>query len=357
MWSRGTRSLSAAEFARTTEDLAAEISGFSGRNSVGLTLDCLAETLEPAFAHFADALLEPRLERGEIERERRETLAALDRRQDQLGQRAFHLFAQTEFEHHPYRLSVLGEPESVRGFRKKDLLAHADRLVHATGSAISVVGDVDPEAVVRLVEDRLADLPPGEHERVLPIDEPRGIGLRESELIKDRAQAHLVFGFRGLTVADSDRHALELISQMLAGQGGRLFLELRDRQSLAYTVSASNVEGLAPGHFTIYIATAPDKIERARAGILEEIDRLISDAPRPDELERAIRFGTGSFAIGSQRSHARAAHIALDSIYGLGADYSEAYPELIARVTPEDVLRVARRIFRLDAYTVSSVHP
>jgi zinc protease len=164
-------------------------------------------------------------------------------------------------------------------------------------------------------------------------------------------------GFRGLTLDDPDRYTLELISQMLAGQGGRLFLELRDRQSLAYTVSASNVEGIAPGYFSIYIATAPDKIDRARVGINEEIERLLNAPPDPAELARAIRFGTGSFAIDAQRSHSRAAHIALDSIYGLGPDNADRYPEELARITPDDVLRVARRVFRLDAVTMSSVRP
>jgi zinc protease len=357
MWTRGTRTHSAVAFARKVEGLAAEIDGFSGRNSIGLTLDCLSESLEPAFDLFSEALLEPRLDPEEIERERRESLAALDRRKDQLGQRAFQLFTQTEFERHPYRMTVLGEAETVAGFSDDDLLRHANQLVRADRAAISVVGDIDPEMVGRLVEKRLSSMHSGTDHFALPTEEPRNAGVRSSELIKDRAQAHLVIGFRGITLGDPDRHALELIAQILAGQGGRLFLELRDRQSLAYTVSASNVEGLAPGYFTIYIATAPEKVERARAGIFEEIDRLITKPPSHEELQHAIRFGTGTFAIGSQRSHARAAHITLDSIYGLGPDYTEGYPEAIARVTPEDVLRVAKRIFRLDAYSECAVHP
>ena len=254
-------------------------------------------------------------------------------------------------------MTVLGEPETVAGFTVEDLAGHADRLVTAERAAIAVVGDVDPEVVGRLVESRFDSMQTGKDRFALPREEPRGVGIRETELIMDRAQAHLVIGFRGITLGDPDRYALELIAQILAGQGGRLFLDLRDRQSLAYTVSASNVEGLAPGYFTIYIATAPEKIERARAGIFEEIDRLVSRPPSPQELQHAIRFGTGTFAIGSQRSHSRAAQIALDSIYGLGPDHSQAYPEAIARVTPEDVLRVAQRIFRLDAYSESAVHP
>ena len=60
-----------------------------------------------------------------------------------------------------------------------------------------------------------------------------------------------------------------MLTQVLSGQGGRLFLELRDRRSLAYSVSALNVEGLAPGFFAVYIATAPDKLAEARRGMLE----------------------------------------------------------------------------------------
>jgi len=98
-------------------------------------------------------------------------------------------------------------------------------------------------------------------------------------------------------------------------------------------------------------------MERARAGIFEEVERLLASPPDPEELARAIRFGSGSFAIDSQRSHARAAHIALDSIYGLGPDHADAYPERLAQVTPEDIHRVATRILRPDACTISAVHP
>lgn len=357
MWTRGTRSLSAADFARRVEGLAAEIDGFSGRNSIGLTLDTLSESFESALALFSEALLEPRLDPEEIDRERRETLAALDRREDRLGQRAFQLFSRTEFEDHPYSLTVLGERESIESFDAPALTRHADRLIRADRAAVAIVGDVDPEKVGRWISERLGGMPSGGPELALPAVPSRGIGVRESAQIKDRAQAHLVVGFRGVTLDDPDRHALELISQLLAGQGGRLFLELRDRQSLAYTVSASNVEGLAPGYVSIYIATAPDKMDRARAGIFEEIDRLVTAPPAPEELARAIRYGSGSFAIDSQRSHARAAHIALDSIYGLGPDHTDAYPTRIAAVTEEDVHRVAKRIFRTDACTISAVHP
>jgi zinc protease len=181
--------------------------------------------------------------------------------------------------------------------------------------------------------------------------------VRHAELRKDRAQAHLVIGFRGLTVHDEDRFALEVISQLLAGQGGRLFLDLRDRRGLAYTVSAMNVEGLAPGYFGVYIATAPEKLDDARRGLFEELEALIQSAPSIAELDRSRRHLIGNFAIDQQRNAARAAHAAINARYGLGADAELAFPKHIAAVTAEDVLRVARRIVDLSAYTEALVHP
>lgn len=357
MWSRGTQSHSAAEFARAVEDLAADVSGFSGRSSLGVTLESTSDKLPQAVDLMCEILLEPRFDEAELERERRETLAAIDRRQDQLAQQVFQLFGETEFLSHPYRLPMLGTRESVETFSCDLVRAHHTRWLRAPNLVLAVAGDVDPDEIATRFGEKLVGLPAGPFSRPDCPDEPLSTGLREAVLHKDRAQAHLVIGFRGTDVADPDRHVLELISQLLGGQGGRLFLDLRDRQSLAYSVSAMNVEGLSPGYFAVYIGTAPEKLEAARAGIFDHLKRLIDEAPDELELTHARRHMIGNHAIDQQRSATRAAHMALDSLYGLGPDAQRAYPAQIAAISREDVLRVARRFFRLDACTIATVCP
>jgi zinc protease len=357
MWTRGTGSRSAADFARSTESLAAEIEGFSGRSSLGMTLEVPSEHLDPALDLFAEALLEPVFDREELERERRETLAAIERREDRLAQRTFVLFAETHFRSHPYRRPVLGMRESVSGFDVGAVRAHHDWLIRAPNLVLAVAGDVDPDQVASRVSARLADLPGGTFSAPAPPLEPPPREIRSAELRKDRAQAHLVLGFRGVTVADPDRHALEVIVQLLAGQGGRLFLELRDRRSLAYTVSAMNVEGVAPGWLAVYIATAPEKFEAARSGLLEQLEGLLQSPPRPAELERAQQHLAGSFAIDQQRNAFHAAQVSLNDLYGLGPDADRDFPERVRAVGAEDVLRVARRVVDLDAYTLAVIRP
>jgi len=356
-WLRGTSSHSTADFARTAENLAADVDGFAGRNSLGATLECPVEALDPTLELFSELLLEPAFDPEEIERERSDTLAAIERREDRLAQLAYLLFTETHFRSHPYRLSALGSAESVRRFDADLLRAHHARLIRGGNMAIAVAGDVDPDTTAAHFSARLAAIPDGAFDAPSPPLEDAPREIREAELRKDREQAHLVIGFRGLTVADPDRFALEVIAQLLAGQGGRLFLELRDRRSLAYTVSANNTEGIAPGHFTVYIATAPEKLDEARAGMLEELGKLVQQPPSDEELERAKRYLIGNHAIGLQRNAAHAGLISLNALYGLGPDADRAFPEQVGAVDKEEVLRVARRIIDLDAYTLAVVRP
>jgi zinc protease len=363
MWLRGTRVRSAGDFARAVESLAAEIDGFSGRSSLGLTLEVPSPQLEPALELYAEALCEPGFDRTEITNERRDTLAALARREDRLADKAFDLFARALYPSHPYGLPLVGTKSSVRAITRASLEAHAVRLVRGANLALAVAGDVDPDAVAARLSALLAPLGDAARDRSdpfvppSPAAEPPLDGIQLTELRKRRAQAHLVLGFRGLSVYDDDRFALEIVSQMLAGQGGRLFLELRDRRSLAYSVSAVNVEGVAPGFFALYIGTAPEKLDAARTGMLEELEKLVSSPPTDDELRRAQRYLTGNFAIDLQRSTARAAHMAQDALFGLGADAHLRYAERIEAVRKDDVLRVAQRVVDLRAYVLASVRP
>jgi zinc protease len=356
VWLRGTATRSSAEFARTVESLAADIDAFSGRSSLGLTLDCTSDAFAEMLPLWAETLGFPAFDQEEIERERRDVLAGLERREDRLGARAFDLFQRAHFERHPYRLPMPGTKESVASFDADAIAAHHAALIRPDNLVVAVVGDVDPDEAAGALARELADLVQDDTKPlVLPEPEPAPREIRRASERKDRAQAHLVLGFRGAAIDDPDREALDVLAQVLAGQGGRLFLELRDRQSLAYSVSATNIVGYAPGTFCIYIATAPDKLEIAQRGILVELERLLASAPSESETERARRYLCGAHAIAQQRSGQRALAMALDARYGRGVDADRHFPERVRAVSAGDVLRVARRFIDLRAYTVASV--
>ncbi len=91
--------------------------------------------------------------------------------------------------------------------------------------------------------------------------------------------------------------------------------------------------------------------------MLEELEKLVQQPPSDEELERAKRYLIGNHAIDLQRNAAHAGLISLNALYGLGAAADYPFPEQIAAVGKEEVLRVARRIIDLDAYTLAVVRP
>jgi zinc protease len=155
----------------------------------------------------------------------------------------------------------------------------------------------------------------------------------------------VVYGFSGLSWGDPDRAALDVLVSVLGGHGGRLFRTLRDRDSLAYSVSPLVSYGRHPGLVGSYIACAPDKTDRALAGLANEMHALAEQPPTQAEVERARSHIVGTHDMGLQRSDAQASTMALMELYGYGYDDFLVYPRAVAKVTAEDVQRVARRLF------------
>jgi len=218
------------------------------------------------------------------------------------------------------------------------------------------VGDVDPERVRELVRSKLPS--GGAPRKLIAPPQEEGAGSpRFAVKTLEKAQAHLVLGFPGARLTDEARWPLEVLSAVLSGQGGRLFVELRDKRSLAYSVTSFSMEGLDPGYFAVYIGCGPAKVQEALDGIRNELRRVREDPVSAAEVERARTHLIGTHAISLQRNSARAAVYAFDECYGLGAEASAKYAERIAAVTADQVLDAAQRILAPSREVVALVAP
>jgi zinc protease len=357
LFTQGTEERDAKAFAAATDALAATIRGYAGRNSFGLRGDFLAAEFEPSFRLFAECLVKPAFAAAEVERERAHQLQEIRSREDHPSSVAFRLFAKTLFRAHPYRLDLLGEEASVAALGPLELSSWYRRRYGPSNLVLSVVGDVDVDAAFALCAELFgAPGPALEAPPVVPVEPPLD-GPRRAEQRLPKQQAHLVLGFPGLRVHDPDRHALEVLAGVLAGQGGRLFTELRDKRSMAYSVTAFSLEGLDPGYFAVYMGTSPEKVEAAVEGIRTELGKVVADRIPEEELDRARRYLIGTHAIGLQKNASRAAVIGFDEAYGVGAESFARYPERVEAVNGDRVLEVARKVIDLDRTVLSLVTP
>ncbi len=358
MFTRGTKSRSAEEIAREIESIAGEVSGFSGRNSFGVTVESLSRNLDQAIDIFADVIMNPSFDPEEIERARRDILSAINRQGDNLLRTTINLFLSTLYRENPYRFDVLGTKETISDMTRDDLISFYQKYVRPENMVISVVGNVDEDRVLSMLESYFGEMEKGRFSppQVKPEPPPNQVRTAEVEQ-KDKAQTHIILGFLAPTLKDPDQYPFEVLNAILSGQGGRLFLELRDKRSLAYTVTSFFTPGLEPGFFGVYIGCAPEKQTEAIQGIKEQLAMVLEKGVTDEELKRAQNYLVGNFEIGLQQNSAQAAKIAFDELYGLGWDEYKRYPEEIYSVTQDDIQRVARKYIDLDKYTLAIVKP
>ncbi|MEM7007905.1 MAG: pitrilysin family protein [Thermodesulfobacteriota bacterium] len=358
MLTRGTDNRSALEIAEEIESIAGEVDGFSGRNSFGVTVESLSKNFVPAMDIFADVMLNPSFEVEETERARREILADINRQGDNLLRTTVNLFLDTLYTEHPYRLNPLGTSETVSSFDSETLRKFYKKYARPENLVITVVGNVDEQEVLETIKKDFGSMEKANSPSpLIKADTPPNVVREKIDTKEDKQQTHILLGFQGPTLMDDDHYAIEVLNTIMSGMGGRLFLELRDKRSLAYSVTSFYTPGLEPGFLGVYIGTAPEKEEEAVQGIKEQLTLLLEQGVSDAEIERAQNYLVGNFEIGLQENASQAAKITFDELYGIGWEEYNLYPEKIFAVTKEDVIAAAKKYIDLDKYTIAIVKP
>lgn len=356
---RGTKTRTRLQIAQALENVGGSLSPFSGRNSFGLSLQVLREHLPLALEVAADVLRNPVFPAAELEQQKRQTLAALAARSDDVDTYAGDLLLRHLFAKYPYRFPVAGTPESVSRLGKKELFALHKRLCHPNAMVMAVFGDTTLEETRQLVHDAFGDWPAGALEPASPPAEPTPGQTRVIEEKRDQQQAIINYGFRGPRVSDPDRYQRDVMTAVLAGlgyPGGRLHKALRDAQ-LVYATWAYAIPGPDTGFFVIYAGTAPDRVAAAREKIESIIRDLQATPPTADELALAKNVALSYHAVELQSSGARAQAAGLDELLGLGAEEMFRYAEGVQQVTAAQVQEQARKWLDLDHCVVVVTTP
>ncbi|MEP6937983.1 MAG: pitrilysin family protein [Chthoniobacterales bacterium] len=354
---KGTGSRTAEQIADTLEAVGGSIGSDSGNNSFNVTIDVTQPDLKLGAEILADVLLNATLPQKALAREKQVQLAGIKEEEEQLTAVARNILREALFAEHPYALRAKGTAASVKKLTQKDVIAFRDRYLVARNGVISVFGNVKAAEVKQLFEQLLGAMKSGE---LALTAAPKGTSLAktvEVESLKEKAQGVLMVGFRGADLFSPDRHALELIDEASSDLGSRFFVRIREQMGLAYYVGSTQMQGLVPGLFAFYLGTDPEKIERVRAELLDEIRQLAADGLTEEELTRAKKKLIGQQQISNQSNDAFGYMAALDELYGLGFAYYQTLEREIEAVTVSEAKRVAAKYFRDQPCVLATVRP
>jgi zinc protease len=340
---KGTVRRSARLIAEDVELLGGRLSASVGTETFGWTISVPGEHLEAASELLADVIRNATLPNDAFEAERAAALAEVAALRDDMYGYPLRLAARAAFGDHPYARPALGSESSLTALSVERARDWYVNVVSKVPLVVGVVGDVLADDAAGILARDLMGIGVGVgREPAAPQWPPRLSVLAES---REKAQTALALGFPGPARRDPRRYAAHMIGTIASGLGGRFFDELRDRQSLAYTVHAHAVEHAAAGMFMAYIATSPEKEERAREGMLHEIERLAKERVGEDELERGKRYTVGTHAIRQESGASLLGSMVEAWLLGEGLEELEMHDERVEAITATEIIDVAREFF------------
>ena len=344
VWDMGTSLRSAGEIERDLDRLGASLNASSDRDSLQLGARFLKQTFAAGLELYFEILSEPTFPDAEVERERADQLRDLETLKENRFQFAFQHFLQTFYGAHPYNHLSLGRRDGLASVTRADLVAFHQLLLRPDRAVYVVVGDIAVDEVLTLFHRTApaalftAEAIPSCTTPAMPV----WSDISTHVLATEGQQTHILWGFPTITMYDRDRYALRILDTILGGMGGRLFTELRDQKSLAYSVTSFDAYPVDPGFFALYIGCSPDKEVEA----LSEFERVVREVQAagvtPEELERAKTYLQGALDIGLQGTSQRTA------VYGLGQLHHgkwnafQDYVESMRQVSGAEVQRVAQ---------------
>ncbi|MDR7555855.1 MAG: pitrilysin family protein [Armatimonadota bacterium] len=347
---RGTHRRTAQEIAATIEAAGGFLGGSTFPDVTSLYAVVPAVRAQVAFDLVADLLANARFDPEEVESQRRLALARMQQVADQPLQRAVELSNAALYPYHPYGRPLAGTPATVSALARDQLLAFYRTHYTAANAVVTVAGELPAADALAHARRAFGTLPPG----TLP---PRLRWLRAVERalapppvpqqvreVQATAAAWIVAAYLTVPVGHPDFAALRVLNAILGeGAASRLWVEVRERRGLAYQVGSVLAARAGPGFLRLIAGTDPPNLSTVLAILEAEVARLRDAAPAPGEVDLAKRSIAGRTALARQDLEAEAYALGWQELLGLGVDYEARFLAQVARITPDDVHRVARR--------------
>lgn len=340
---KGTERRSAACIAEEAELLGGGIAASAASESFGWGMSVPSAHAAAALDLLGDVAQCATFSEEVLDTERAIAMAGLEQLRDDMYRYPMRLLTAAAFPDHPYGVPVSGFESSLAAIDTAMVREWHQQRALRSRAVVVIVGDVDPDAVAATAARHFSRLRPTDPEPLaIPVWPDRQVLAYES---REKAQTALALAFPSPDRRDPDRYTARILSGVASGLGGRFFEELRDRRSLAYTVSAYPSERSLAGMFVSYIATSPDREAEARQGLLDEFAKLRDALITTEELDRAREYAIGTHAI-RQQSGASVLGDVLDAyLFGRSLDELTEHDARIRSVTAPDIRALARRYF------------
>lgn len=353
----GTKRHSGNEIDEIIDQMAADLSAGIASDAGGGWLDVLKKDFDAGLALFADIVMNPVFEEEKLQIAKNNAIEVIRRRNDRPSSIASREFNKQLYgADNPYGREAT--EETIRSIVRADLVAFHQKYFAPNNIMIGVTGDFDKREIVSKIEKAFAgwkkkkiDFP-----KVPPVVERKEGGVYA--IARPITQTQLRIGHLGIKQDNPDFFAVSILDDILGGGGltSRLFRDVRTQRGLAYSVGSVFRPGnFERGIFVAYGETRVDTTHQAITTILDHIRRIRQEPVTDEELNRAKESFLNSFIFSFQSPAQIVSRQMSLEYYGLPSDFLLRYRDNVAKVTQEDILRVAKKYLHPDQLVILAV--
>jgi len=348
----------------TAQQIAEAIEGLGGVMNASTDTEVTTYWAKVAHHHLpvavdvlVDMFRHSRFEPEEVEKERQVIIQEISRMMDMPDSWVHVLIAQLIWPEHPVGWDIIGTRESVASITRQDMLDYIARSYMPRNTVISLAGNLDHDGVVGQLARELASWEGKPTPTfLLARDAPPGPSLRLE--FKETEQAHLCVGLRGLSLSDPDRFRLRVLNVILGeGMSSRLFLEIREKRGLAYSVGSYTSYLRDTGALVLYAGALPPKANDVVSAMMEQLALMCEKEVPEAELNKAKEFTKGRILLRMEDTLANAEWVGLQEVLDQEMLTVDQVIERVDEVTVADVQRLARRLFVTERLNLTVVGP
>jgi predicted Zn-dependent peptidase len=345
----GTRAMSSAEVLRRVETLGSNLSVRSELDATVLGMELTKDKVGDGLAILSQVVREPRFDAEEL---RKLKARSIDEAEDAARSDGnftatwlvFHeLFPPT----HPYHVfgALPSQIAKIDGARVRE---HHNKLFVPKNATLVFAGDIDEATAKELTQKHFGSWTGGDPPKLELVAPKAPEKTRVLVAHRPKSAQSDVYVATLAPERRSDRWAhVRVVSQVLGGGvAGRLFSDVREQRSLAYSTFTRIFElSHGPQPLVLYAGTHTPKTTQAIAGLLENMQKMRTQPPTSQETETARRYLSDVFAIRMETIGSIAEMVVTQETFGLPDGYWDQYRKELRATDAKDAAEMARQIY------------
>ncbi len=352
-----TKRPTALDISKELDAVGAEYNAYTGKDRTGYYAKVEARHADIALDVVSDIFMNAKIEQEEIDRERGAILQEINMYEDMPMRHINDLWERHLYGDTPLGWEIVGPKSNIKTFKRSDFMKYLARGYVSENVVVGVAGKMDPKRMKREIEKRFAHIRSGKKpvfKKATDRQSVPGVFLQH----KKTDQTHMLLGVRTFDMNHPDRFAVAVLSTILGGgMSSRLFLSVRERRGLAYSVHTSADSYHDAGYLATQCGVEHENLEKTIEVILDEYKKIATEKVEAEELKKAKEYIKGKIAMGLEGSDDVVEYLVNQETLKGKIVLPKEFAKSIDKVTADDVLRVAKIIFTNKRLNLAVVGP